>query len=404
MRWIVALLLALGAPALRADPDALAAAAAAQREGRHQDAIRTLRRAMLRRPRDAQLRTAMASARQRYAISLLGRERPREAIPQLRAALALRDHPELRHWLGLAYFRDRSFRAAAVELRLTLAAQPERAEAWRVLGFCYYHREQLDGARRCWERARSLSRQPNPDDARWLAKLAREAAIERDFRRQLTDHFRLLLPAGPQAEAAIATLSRDLEMAFTHLSDRFGHRLAGRVSAIVYPPEAFAQVGGARWVGGLYDGKIRLPARLVDQPPEERARVIRHELAHVIVLAITRRAPGWLNEGIAQLSEPGPQEALQAEVARLAAADAWLPLDKLAGPFAQLPRRELKIAYPQSWSLVRHLHAQGGDRNLVALLRAIGDGKAPDEAVKLVYGAPLGTQLTRWKARARSAE
>lgn len=55
------------------------------------------------------------------------------------------------------------------------------------------------------------------------------------------------------------------------------------------------------WTGALFDGKVRIPANVLDDWPRHR-RVIAHEVAHAFhqELAGGKALPTWLDEGLAQ--------------------------------------------------------------------------------------------------------
>ena len=59
--------------------------------------------------------------------------------------------------------------------------------------------------------------------------------------------------------------------------------------------------GAEEWVGGLYDGAIRVPVRNFTASEGEIRKKLFHEYTHVAVRSVTNRCPTWLNEGLGSL-------------------------------------------------------------------------------------------------------
>lgn len=97
-------------------------------------------------------------------------------------------------------------------------------------------------------------------------------------------------------------LLAEMESAYDSLCLLWKFYPEGRVAAVLYSSQIYR--GGDSlpdWTGALFDGKVRIPANVLDNWPQHRS-VIRHEVAHAFhrFLARDHRLPTWLEEGLAQ--------------------------------------------------------------------------------------------------------
>ena len=166
-----------------------------------------------------------------------------------------------------------------------------------------------------------------------------------------------------------------------------GYCPGGRTQVLVDGVKDFSAVTGAdEWVGGLYDGKIRVPLGGLKKLDLEARRVLIHELTHAFVQSKTRgNCPRWLHEGLAQLAEP--RALRRSELAALAR-------DVRAGDPASWPDKA--FTYPSALSLTRFLEARRGFDLLVNLLDRLGDGDSVDAAFSALYGQSYGELAAEW--------
>src|SRR6185436_13331195 len=102
------------------------------------------------------------------------------------------------------------------------------------------------------------------------------------------------------------------------------------------------------WAGGIYDGRIRVPAAGAVQSPQLFQRVLVHELAHAMIAkAAPRGVPTWLHEGLAQYFEGEDPQAARRRL-RAVGRDRLLPLANLESGFSGLGAAQAQIAYDES--------------------------------------------------------
>lgn len=259
-----------------------------------------------------------------------------------------------------------------------------------VLARLYDQRD--DAARAVAHLRRLLAARPdNPDARRLLEKLDRERAAEAGFSREESRHFVLKYRGVDDADVR-RTVLRTLEHLHADIGGALGHHPAEKTLVILYPEERFQEVTGTHdWVGGLFDGKIRLPAGTLALPPESVTRLLAHECTHAIVHQIARgRAPRWLQEGLAQHFEGLRDEDLL-ELPRgltLAGVEALLTSGDIA---------KARTGYRTALWLVRDLLERGGMAAVSDLLSRLGNGETVSAALQPVYGLSLQELEAQWR-------
>jgi hypothetical protein len=202
-----------------------------------------------------------------------------------------------------------------------------------------------------------------------------------------------------------------LEDAYSTIGYELGHYPTERVQVILYTKEQFQAATEAKsWVGGLFDGKIRLPVRGLNGTEAQLRRTVVHEYVHVVVRDLAPRCPVWLNEGLAQLHE-GKATAASDRLAAAADRSArLLTLEELRRPFYSIrDPDEVAIAYAQAHSLVAWLGRTVGGPSFAEFLRAMKQGREAEAAfehafrntIEEAYGHWLEDLRRRFPARTR---
>jgi hypothetical protein len=133
--------------------------------------------------------------------------------------------------------------------------------------------------------------------------------------------------------------------------------------------------------------------------PEPLDRVLDHELVHVVVGRIfaPRRAPTWLQEGLAQLHAGQHDASTGRELARAALTGA-IPLRELERSFPENPHAAT-LAYAQSVDFLAWLERTYGDDAVPGLVAALRSGATLPDAIFVVTGKPLAEVDAAWSGR-----
>ena len=271
-----------------------------------------------------------------------------------------------------------------------LVLHPKGAELHELLGDLRDREERLDDAIQSWKRAQSLKASERVETK--IAKAQRDLASRRDYNFARTTHFNIRYDG--DVDAALANdVSAHLEEEYWRLSKHFDHAPLQPITTLLYPNEAFRDVTqAADWVGGLFDGKIRVPLGGVSRLHPGARRVLTHELAHAFIHSKSHgRAPRWLHEGLAQqlegrrLSDESDQE-VAAALSKIDQPDQW----EAEG-----------FSYPIALSLTSWLEARRDASHVIWLLELLSEGLTVDQALRRAYGGDYASLTREWSASAR---
>jgi tetratricopeptide (TPR) repeat protein len=270
-----------------------------------------------------------------------------------------------------------------------LSRSPESADLHEVLGDLRDSEEQVDDALRSWQEAFRLA--PNDRLRGKIFKAERELHAGRDYSFSAAAHFNLRYDGSLDPKLA-ADVEEHLESSYRDLASLFRYAPPQPITVLLYPERQFRDVTQAPdSVGGLFDGKIRVPLGGIRSIDDRARRVLVHELAHAFLHAKTRgNCPRWLHEGLAQRAEgktvgPADQQALR----RLFRDHEPAEWDRAA------------FSYPAALSLTLYLESRRGFSAVVDVLDRLEDGADLDTALKDLYGESYAEICRRWAEQVR---
>ncbi len=302
------------------------------------------------------------------------------------AEVLSRDRERGGSWTALGYAQLRQKRPADAKRSLEEAVRlrPDDAQAHLLLGHARYDTGDTAGALA----ALTAGRAAGADDARYralVARLEREVKAEAGYRTAESAHFAVSFEGGGTSEQAGYLVSLLLEDAYHAVGRRLEYYPTEAVHAVLYPRETFRDVTRSPdWAGAVFDGKIRLPIGGLTDRTEALQRTVAHEYTHALVYRLAGgRAPVWLNEGLAQLSEgaasQGARERFRAYVregGRVAG------LRQLEGSFTGLGAAEAELAYLHALAATDFLVTRYGQTATRRILDRLGMGMPLSTAVE----------------------
>lgn len=198
-----------------------------------------------------------------------------------------------------------------------------------------------------------------------------DRTVSADFDRLYSAHFVVTFQGGDRALAR--TVSDRLEHIYLAVGRRLYFFPDQAITVVLYPGRRFREATASpAWVGGLFDGAIRLSAERLRQDPAEREAGLRHEYVHALVHRLSGgHVPAWLSEGLALVLEKG-----EADDRRGLGTDGRrrgdpAPLHRLKDGFLGLSRRAAQEAYAESEAATQLLirrYGMGRIRDLLASL------------------------------------
>lgn len=369
---------------------------AAFKDGRAEDALTLFKQAAVLDETNATIRRNVARCYGHLAAAAFRERRLDDAARDYK--LAADQEPDNPSWpigRATALMEDRRNRDAIVILEAVVKAHPKLATAHSRLGLACYHVGRVADAIRSWKEALKL----DPKDAiarENLPRAEREESVEKELVEDFgAPHFAIKFDgkSNPDTGKLVARL---LEEAYEEVGRRLGVYPRGETAVVVYPSRSFRKVTGTwSWVGGVYDGKIRVPAGGLQKRSEsELRRVFRHEYTHALVSGLAGKAcPVWLHEGLAQSCDG----TAMADASRVLGA--YRPsLKVLSQSFVKIrnPKIVAKL-YAASVCFTAWLANRGGGLiGFERLLRSLGRKVPIEDAFRDAFGANLTTLHEEW--------
>jgi len=304
--------------------------------------------------------------------------------------------------LGYLYFLRMDGDRALEHLETALELRGDFAGTHKLLALLDYRKGLTRRAIDRLEEARKL--EPGDRETRALLKRWRtEASFIDEFVESSTAHF--TLRSDPNVPAAHRhKLSSELERAYGELGKRLGVWPEDRIPVVLFTEKTFHEATGSyHWVGGMYDGQLKMPVPedyLSSAESVARVReVILHEYAHALVRHVAPECPVWLNEGIAQHLEG---EIDREKLHRLL----WEGRTRRLA-FSSLPSRlwaidDVELArwsYLQGLGFVEFLVERFHEFRLQLLVEALAEEHSVSEAMRRTYGASLEALEEEWWRR-----
>lgn len=325
------------------------------------------------------------------------------AEEDLREALALgpEDAAVLRN-LGFCLMRSEQWADALPVLDRASSLDPSSADVQAGLGQTLYRLGRLEEAIAALQAALGLD--PGRDDvAALLEKARRENGVEARFAQEDTSFFVVSYDGERENRADVTAILGVLEEVAIRVGLDFDFTPTTRVPVLLYSAEEFVAVTNSHtWVGGLFDGKIRVPIKNASSHLAEIRRTLAHEYTHYVVSVLSPRAPAWLNEGLAQWQEePGAAPGAAKRDLVVAARDSG-KLDRfasLAASFAGIPDKDrVRLLYAQSHAFTAYLVERFGMARVKDLLVATKTARSVSQAFESAFGEPLLAVEEAWRS------
>ena len=349
---------------------------------RFTDALAAARRAVAEDPRDEE-----ALARLAASCHLL--VDPVGAAVAEAMALADNPHPATFYaWLGERLADRRKYHAAERAFLLAAAADPTRADAPIGLGMLYMQIGRETEARALFDAA--FAADPFNVRADNMMKVLKHMDAYAPI---ASEHYSVLVD--PKQDQLLGKyMARYLESIYGELTRRFGYAPPGLTRVEIMKDH---QWFSGRTIGlpfiptvGACTGKVvALASPRATNKAFNWARVLKHELVHVITLQQTEfNIPHWYTEALAVESEgyPRPQEWNKMLLARVPSRSKLLNLDTINLGFIRPKEPEdRQMAYCQAQLYAQYMLKRFGPDALIKMLDAYRRGLTTDRALTACF-------------------
>lgn len=289
-----------------------------------------------------------------------------------------------RTYAGMAFFRMKEYDSAIEMLERAVTSDPSDFLAHKFLALAWYLSDRLEES---LEHAQvGLALRPDGELEALLAKLEREKPVQDEYVDAEIPYFRILFDGREQRETKRLVI-RLLKDAYAEIGKKLDLFPADPVTVILYSERDFAVATGAPfWVGGLYDGKIRIPVRGAIGRETALKRILFHEYTHALVYSITPVSPRWVQEGLAEYCSGS----------RLPRIGQIIPLERLENASAWWNGESAFLVYGESHAAVAALIDRFGLDRLKQFLLALGRDETLPEAFQGAFYMPYGRFLAQW--------
>ncbi len=301
---------------------------------------------------------------------------------------------------AVGHFEKSEYDLARQALKDSIAQEENNPLAYALLGDIDYLEQQLKDAKAHYELAYALG--PTEDLKKKIEKLSEEIKVEKKLATYREQHFLIKYHDEEQRFEGFE-LRELLRQTYQTLSKDFAYYFNYQVVVLLYDEEEFRNiVQQPHWVGGVYDGKVRMPAYKKGFGNQELAALTAHEVTHAFVAAMSgKRAPAWINEGLAEYEENKIKKNDLIVFRSAIKTNTLLPLDQLLAQNAtsSLPDAlRVGLFYEESFHLVSYLVERYGMFDIKKMLAEFEKGKNSDEAVQEVLKISTARLEKEWKA------
>jgi len=369
--------------------------------------ITRLRQRAYERPGHAYTRQQLAIAYNNYGVELTHQGQWELAVQQFQEALQLNESdPQVQKNLGNVYlhqahaaYERRDIIGAIDVLEQAIALNPELGHAYALLGRIEYDRQRLKEAKAAWERAVALD-PAQTDVAELLRQVNEELPVESKFERLSQAYFDLRYEE--HLERPVGFDIRDALLSARRLvGSDFSYWPKYKIVVLIYSADSFRRLRQEtpEWLGGQFDGKIRvpLPSEQFDQAMVKS--IMFHEYTHALVHDLTNgQCPKWLNEGLAEYEGRTQSSPPLRRLTEAHEAQQLIPWAELTAHISHdLPSEAVGLAYEQSYSMVAHCITRYRFWRIRRLLKAIAGGQPWEEAMVQEFRRQLPRLEADWR-------
>jgi tetratricopeptide (TPR) repeat protein len=263
------------------------------------------------------------------------------------------------------------------------------ADMYSVLGNVYYLREDLGKAIEAWEHSLALKEDGTVRAA--LERARREAEVEGDYDKERLAHF-IVKYEGETMEQTGRLVLGSLEKSYGYLKSLLDFEPREPIVVILYARRDYNELGGPDWSAGLFDGKVRVPARGLVSLDRNIESTLRHELTHAFLYAQAGQgAPRWLQEGMAEHCEGTDARQFGEMLAKRIEQDENFAYCLVGA------RCDVRFFYPAATSVVDYLIQNRGMGGIKDLLTLLGQGHDIDSALTKVMGRDELGLMNDWQ-------
>jgi tetratricopeptide (TPR) repeat protein len=368
--------------------------------GELKDAVHWLDQAISVGAKDEALKNNLAAAYNDIANVHIRNSKYNEAASLLQTAASLKPGSAvLRCNLGIALYNDNRREEALDEFRGALGSDPDNALAHKMCGLIFYWKGQMKDALRELKEAARLS----PSDAEVqsvLKKIEREYSVEKEFDVDTHVNFTVSFDGRKDYRVGRAVIDA-LEEARNKVGSDLNFYPREKISVVIYSGGQFRDLlDKPKNVGGVYDGKIRVPIGGLDTDRDKDLlrRVLIHEYTHAAIHFLTHnRCPLWINEGIAEYEAEAWDKNKEAQIREALQNGTLIPLKDLSATLKNFSSKRIGLAYCEALAVMKFVADYFGVYNLRRILDSVDAGDNGDKALRKAISRDMAGLEEEWR-------
>lgn len=301
---------------------------------------------------------------------------------------------------AVKFFEKNEFELAREALNESLSLEPRNALALELLGEIENLQQNFEKAENFYKQSYLIS--PSTRLRQKIEKIQKENSVEKDLDTYDEEHFIIKYRKGEEGYEGywLKNLLRD---AYRQISQDFGVYFNHKTTVLFYDGRKFHDVTGQlQWVGGLYDGKIRLPAYRQGFREGDLRAAAAHEMTHAFVAFLGGpHAPAWIHEGLAQYEQNKIQPVDTTVFTAAVRTKALMPMSRLLSENLQIDKMdplEVALFYQEVFMLVRYMIGRFQMYRMKEILLKFKEGKPAEQAIEEVLGISVVQLEREWLA------
>lgn len=271
------------------------------------------------------------------------------------------------------------------------------ADAYLLISDIERVNQKLPAAKKALENAKRIDRNL-PGLTQRMEQIKRESKIEGSFSKSSNSFFEVRYENTIDKKTA-AGLRLAMTTARDVVARDYNFRPRHKIVVLVYSRDAFSALKiGPHWLGGLYDGKIRLPLDGTNNLKFAVATLF-HEYTHAVIHDLSHgNCPRWLNEGLAEIQEKKINVEPNNLLRWAAENKSILRINQLNNALTGADAQTASLGYQQSHSIATFLTEEYGYRRVKRLLEETGKEKPFEIALRKTCGISQEQLETKWRA------
>lgn len=192
----------------------------------------------------------------------------------------------------------------------------------------------------------SLEMEPNPRLQELYAEVERERSHDQSGEKLFGTRVALRFDPKVVPRETARQMVGVVDETYFRVSSTLGCISDEKIVAIVQSRDAYLKTtNAAEWSGGLFDGRIHMPAMVGQQMSAESERILAHETTHAC-LHMIGTWPSWLHEGLAQkLSGDILPPQIKADLQTMIKAGKMPKLEDLGNGWGGMDSQHAYLAY-----------------------------------------------------------